>query len=132
MSDPVFVWPIRIYWEDTDASGVVYHANYLRYFERARSEWLRARGHDQESMRVKLRIAFTVANLDIRYIRPARLDDALEATVVISELRRASLSFRQQLRRAGSGEVLAEASVRAGCVDAATFQPVPLPSIEFK
>ena len=132
MSDPVFVWPIRIYWEDTDASGVVYHANYLRYFERARSEWLRARGHDQESMRVKLRIAFTVANLDIRYIRPARLDDALEATVVISELRRASLSFRQQLRRAGSGEVLAEASVRAGCVDAATFRPVPLPSIEFK
>ena len=135
MSEPtggVFVWPVRIYWEDTDASGVVYHANYLRYFERARSEWLRSHGHDQESMRVKLGVAFTLANLEIRYIRPARLDDALEATVQISELRRASLSFRQQLRRASSGEILAEASVRAGCVDVATFRPVPLPQMGFK
>ena len=132
MNHDVFVWPIRIYWEDTDASGVVYHANYLRYFERARSEWLRARGHDQESMRVKLGIAFTIANLEIRYLRPARLDDALEATVEISSMRKASLAFRQQLRRPSSGEILAEAAVRAGCVDAATFRPVPLPSMEFK
>ncbi len=131
MSGP-FIWPVRIYWEDTDASGVVYHANYLRYFERARSEWLRSLGHDQESMRVGQGIAFTIANLEIRYLKPARLDDALEATVEVSELRRASLSFRQQLRRAGSGEVLAEASVRAGCVDAATFRPVALPPLGFK
>lgn len=125
-----FTWPIRIYWEDTDASGVVYHANYLRYFERARSEWLRAIGYDQEAMRVTQGVAFTVANLDIRYLRPARLDDALEATVELSERRRASLTFRQQLRRADTGEVLAEAHVRAGCVDAASFRPRPLPPLD--
>ncbi|MGH8517337.1 MAG: tol-pal system-associated acyl-CoA thioesterase [Panacagrimonas sp.] len=124
-----FVLAVRIYWEDTDASGVVYHANYLRYFERARSEWLRALGHDQESMRTGQGIAFTVASLEIRYLRPARLGDELEATVELSELRRASLTFRQQLRRTSTGEVLSEAVVRAGCVDAATFRPRALPEL---
>ncbi|MCC2655135.1 MAG: ybgC [Panacagrimonas sp.] len=124
-----FAFPIRIYWEDTDASGVVYHANYLRYFERARSEWLRALGYDQEAMRVEQGIAFTVASLDIRYLRPARLGDELEATTEVAELRRASFTFRQQLRRPATGEVLAEASVRAGCVDAATFKPRAIPDL---
>lgn len=124
-----FVLPVRIYWEDTDASGVVYHANYLRYFERARSEWLRALGYDQEAMRVQQGIAFTVASLEIRYIRPARLGDELEATTELAELRRASLTFRQQLRRSATGEVLAEATVRAGCVDAATFRPRAIPDL---
>jgi acyl-CoA thioester hydrolase len=124
-----FVLPVRIYWEDTDASGVVYHANYLRYFERARSEWLRALGYDQEAMRVEQGIAFTVASLEIRYLRPARLGDELEATTEVAELRRASFTFRQQLRRPANGEVLAEASVRAGCVDAATFKPRPIPDL---
>lgn len=128
MSDSTdFIWPIRVYWEDTDASGVVYHANYLRWFERARTEWLRARGYDQESMRTQLGVAFTVAGLEIRYLRPARLDDALEVTTQAIEIKRASLSFRQQLRRAGSGEVLSDTTVRAGCVDAATFRPRALP-----
>lgn len=124
-----FSWPVRIYWEDTDASGVVYHANYLRYFERARSEWLRSLGYDQETMRVKEGVAFTIASLEIRYHRPARLDDALEATVEISERRRASLGFRQQLLRVSDGQLLAEATVRAGCVDAATFRPRALPPL---
>jgi acyl-CoA thioester hydrolase len=128
MSAP-FTLPIRIYWEDTDASGVVYHANYLRYFERARSEWLRALGHDQESMRTRHGVAFTVASLEIRYLRPARLGDALEATVNISERRRASLSFVQELRRVADGQLLAQATVRAGCVDMATFRPRPLPDL---
>lgn len=128
MSDSTdFIWPIRVYWEDTDASGVVYHANYLRWFERARTEWLRARGYDQESMRTQLGVAFTVAGLEIRYLRPARLDDALEVTTQAIAIKRASLSFRQELRRAGSGEVLADTTVRAGCVDAATFRPRALP-----
>lgn len=126
-----FVWPVRVYWEDTDASGVVYHANYLRWFERARTEWLRAKGHDQESMRTQLGIAFTVASLEIRYLRPARLDDALEVQVEVPQARRASLGFVQRLRRAGTGELLCEASVRVGCVDAATFKPRPLPAIEW-
>lgn len=125
----IFVWPVRAYWEDTDASGVVYHANYLRWFERARTEWLRARGYDQEAMRVKLGIAFTVASLEIRYLRPARLDDALEVQTEVVEVKRASLSFRQRLVRPASGELLSEITVRAGCVDAATFRPRALPEM---
>lgn len=125
----VFVWPVRVYWEDTDASGVVYHANYLRWLERARTEWLRARGVDQESMRTQRGIAFTLASLDIRYIKSARLDDALEVHTEISEIRRASFGFRQRVLRTASGEVLTEASVRAACVDAVTFKPIPLPSL---
>lgn len=125
----IFVWPVRAYWEDTDASGVVYHANYLRWFERARTEWLRARGYDQEAMRVKLGIAFTVASLEIRYLRPARLDDALEVQTEFVEVKRASLSFRQRLVRPASGELLSEITVRAGCVDAATFRPRALPEM---
>lgn len=125
-----FVWPVRAYWEDTDASGVVYHANYLRWFERARTEWLRARGYDQEAMRVTLGIAFTVASLEIRYLRPARLDDALEVQTEVVEIKRASLSFRQRLLRPASGEWLSEITVRAGCVDAATFRPRALPVMD--
>lgn len=126
-----FAWPLRVYWEDTDASGVVYHANYLRWFERARTEWLRARGFDQETLRVRDGVAFTVADLSIRYRRPARLDDALEVRLEVPELRRASLGFRQGLYRLADGELLAEASVRVGCVDAASFRPRPLPALGF-
>lgn len=122
-----FSWPVRVYWEDTDASGVVYHANYLRWFERARTEWLRARGFDQERLRVEQGVAFTVASLEIRYLRPAHLDDALSVEVAVAEARRASLSFRQALRRAADGELLSEASVRVGCVDAASFRPRAIP-----
>jgi acyl-CoA thioester hydrolase len=127
MSSDAFAWPIRVYWEDTDASGVVYHANYLRWFERARTEWLRAKGHDQESLRASQGIAFTVADLSVRYRRPARLDDALDVVVELAESRKASLTFRQVLRRSDGGEILAEAEVRVGCVDAATFRPRPIP-----
>lgn len=129
VSRTCFVLPVRIYWEDTDASGVVYHANYLRYFERARSEWLRTLGYDQETMRVQQGVAFTLANMEIRYLRPARLGDELEATTEVAELKRASLTFRQQLRRPSTGEILAEASARAGCVDVATFRPRPIPDL---
>lgn len=124
-----FIWPVRVYWEDTDASGVVYHANYLRWFERARTEWLRARGHDQESLRTRLGIAFTVASLEIRYLRPARLDDALDVAVEIPAPRRASLTFVQRLCRSAGGELLAEAQVKVGCVDAASFRPRALPDL---
>ena len=124
-----FIWPVRVYWEDTDASGVVYHANYLRWFERARTEWLRALGHDQESMRGVLGIAFTVASLEIRYLRPARLDDALEVVVTVGQMRRASLEFVQTLRKAAAPTVLSEARVRVGCVDVESFRPRPLPEL---
>ena len=123
-----FSWPIRVYYEDTDASGVAYHANYLRWFERGRTEWLRALGYGQEQLRASLDLAFTLASLEIRYLRPARLDDELVVGTRVAVARRASIVFAQVLRRAdGSGEVLSEAKVRAACVSAATFRPVALP-----
>ena len=125
---PAFLWPVRAYYEDTDASGVVYHAVYLKYFERARTEWLRAMGFSQDNMRQRLDVVFTVANLEIDYLRPARLDDELVVTVVVAEVRRASLHFRQTLaRKQEPGALLARAKVRVGCVDIATFRPCVLP-----
>lgn len=118
---------LRVYYEDTDASGVAYHANYLRWFERARTEWLRALGTGQESLRLDLGIAFTVANLEIDFRRPARLDDVLEVVTRIDRLRAASIEFEQTLGRSADGLQLAQAWVRVGCVDAETFRPAPMP-----
>jgi acyl-CoA thioester hydrolase len=123
-----FVWPIRVYYEDTDASGVSYHASYLRWFERARTEWLRARGLSQEKLRVEHGVAFTVANLEIDYVIPARLDDEVEVVTRIADMRRVSMKFSQELRRRGDpSQVLSRARVRAACVDAATFKPAAMP-----
>lgn len=122
-----FEWPIRVYYEDTDASGVVYHANYLRYFERARTEWLRALGYDQASLAAELGVVFTVVSATLAFRRPARLDDMLTADVVISEVRRASLSFEQTLRR--GREHVASGQFRVACVDARGFRPRAVPSV---
>lgn len=128
-----FSWPLRIYYEDTDLSGVVYHANYLRYFERARTEWVRSIGLSQDQLLQSEGLAFTVADLQIRYLRPARLDDELEVTVAVANWRRASLLFEQQLRRTGPAEeVLATAQVRVACVDTRSFRPRPLPALLMK
>ncbi len=124
-----FTWTVRVYYEDTDASGVVYHAAYLRFFERARTEWLRAMGHGQEQLRHKLGLAFTVANMQTDFLKPARLDDELDVTVEVAQVRGASLTFRQALRRrAGEDALLARATVRIACVDQASFRPRPLPA----
>ena len=130
---PAFSWPLRIYYEDTDLSGVVYHANYLRYFERARTEWVRALGLAQDRLMQSEGLAFTVADLQIRYLRPARLDDDLEVTVTVAQRRRASLLFEQQLRRQREpNEILATAQVRVACVDVRNFRPRPLPALLMK
>lgn len=130
---PTFSWPLRIYYEDTDLSGVVYHANYLRYFERARTEWVRALGLAQDRLMQSEGLAFTVADLQIRYLRPARLDDDLEVTVTVAQRRRASLLFEQQLRRQRDpNEILATAQVRVACVDVRNFRPRPLPALLMK
>lgn len=121
-----FVWPVRVYYEDTDASGVVYHANYLRWFERARTEWLRAAGFDQERLLRESGLVFTVADLQIDFRAPARLDEALDVHTELALLRRASLVFEQRLQRA-SGALLAFARVRVGCVDRREFRPLALP-----
>jgi acyl-CoA thioester hydrolase len=127
-------WPVRVYYEDTDATGVVYHAAYLRFFERARTEWLRALGYSQERLRGELGMVFTVAGIEIEFRKPARLDDALVATAAIRDLRRASFTFEQQLyklepgRDAGAtGALLTRASVRCAAVDHGTFRPCALP-----
>jgi acyl-CoA thioester hydrolase len=128
VSAPDFIWPIRVYYEDTDVSGVVYHAAYLCYLERARTEWLRAQGFSQEQLRTELGVAFTVSELEIRFRKPARLDDALEATVTLAARGRASLEFEQTLRMAAAPErVLTTAHVRVACVDARRFKPCALP-----
>ncbi len=119
---------LRVYWEDTDASGVVYHANYLRWFERGRSEWLREQGQDQTTLIRDHNIGFTVARISVDYRRPARLDDELEVLTGIDKRGHASLEFRQILLTAGTeAPVLAEAQIRVACIDAARFTPRRLP-----
>lgn len=122
-----FRFPVRVYYEDTDASGVAYHAGYLRWFERARTEWLRALGLEQEGLREQLGVVFTVATLEIRYRRPARLDDLLDIVTTVPQPRKASICFEQTLWRAGESSPLASARVKVGCVDAVSFRPTPVP-----
>ena len=116
---------LRVYWEDTDAGGIVFYANHLKYFERARTEWLRSRGFGQEDLRTRLNVLFVVAETAVRYLRPARLDDLLDVTVAVSEHGRASLTLAQHASR--GGELLSEGTIRLGCVDAATLQPRRMP-----
>ena len=120
-----FTWPVRVYYEDTDLAGVVYYANYLRYMERARTEWLRTLGIEQDAARAELGIVFVVVSCEVHYHEPARFNDELEVTVTVSDARRASLTFEQQVRRGDA--VLCSGSVRAACVAADTMKPRPLP-----
>jgi acyl-CoA thioester hydrolase len=109
-----FRHPLRVYWEDTDAGGVVFYANYLKFFERARTEWLRAMGFSQQRMLQHDGVMFVVADTSLRYLRAARLDDLLDITVAVADAGRASLRLAQQAWRAD--ELLAEGEIRIGCV----------------
>jgi acyl-CoA thioester hydrolase len=120
-----FTWTVRVYYEDTDAGGIVFYANYLKFFERARTEWLRAAGVDQQALIERDGAAFVVKHASIDYHAPARLDDELTLTLRIEKLGRASVQFAQQ---AWKGELLlVEAQVKVGCVDIATVRPRSLP-----
>jgi acyl-CoA thioester hydrolase len=124
----VFTWPARVYWEDTDGGAIVYYANYLRFLERARTEWLRALGHSQATLAREPGILFTVVSLQVDYRAPARLDDELEISCRPQAEGRASLRFLQSIARAGSApQLLLEANVRVACVDARTLRPKRLP-----
>src|SRR5687768_1626629 len=123
--DPVFSWPTRVYWEDTDAGGVVYHAQYLAFLERARTEWLRARGKGQELLRADHDLVFAVRAMRIDFRNPARLDDALQVTVALRVCRRASLVLAQSVRRGDA--LLLDAEVRVAALSAATFRPKAIP-----
>lgn len=121
----VFNWPVRVYYEDTDAGGIVFYANYLKYFERARTEWLRAIGVQQGALLDVDNTAFVVKNMTLDYRAAARLDDELIIRTSVEKLGRASVQFVQE---AWCGDVLLNAaSVKVGCVDRATMRPRPLP-----
>jgi len=117
---------MRIYWEDTDAAGIVFYANYLKFFERARTEWLRGLGFGQEALRTDAGIAFVVSETSLRYRRPARLDDLIDVSVAVVHLGQASLMIAQEARRAD--ELLADGTIRIGCVELGTFRPCRIPN----
>ncbi|MDF1483938.1 YbgC/FadM family acyl-CoA thioesterase [Ramlibacter sp. H39-3-26] len=129
-----FTFPVRVYWEDTDAGGIVFYANYLKFFERARTEWLRHLGIGQQALRAATGGMFIVSETHMRHLRPARLDDELLVTASLHETGRASLTIAQQALLKQEQPVqaepvlLAEGSIRIGWVDAATLRPGRIPS----
>jgi acyl-CoA thioester hydrolase len=122
----VFTWSVRVYYEDTDAGGIVYYANYLKFFERARTEWLRALGVHQQTLLDTEGAAFVVRSASIDYVGAARLDDELTLTLAVEKLGRASVQFAQEAWRGDT--LLCSANVKVGCVDAATMRPRALPA----
>lgn len=126
---PAFEWRVRVYYEDTDAGGVVFYANYLKFFERARTEWLRAAGIGQQTLMETERAMFVVKSTAVDYHAPARLDDELSLTVTIERLGRASVQFVQHAWRIDEQAVqlIAVGKIRVGCVDATSFKPVAIP-----
>jgi acyl-CoA thioester hydrolase len=122
----VFRWPVRVYYEDTDFGGVVYYANYLRYFERARTEWLRSLGVDHPRLAREHGLQFVVRRAELDFLRGARLDDELTVTVEVAELKRSYVMLRQQALR--GEEPMAIAMVQAACVRRDTLKPAALPA----
>ena len=121
-----FRFPIRVYYEDTDAAGVVYYANYLKFMERARTEWLAALGIELATLEAEHGVVFVVHRAEIEYRLPARLGDRLDATLELLELGRARMVALQQVWRGGS--LLTDARVTLACVDRATFRPARIPA----
>jgi len=121
-----FHWPVRVYWEDTDAGGVVYYANYLNFMERARSEWLRAKGFEQDELRDEQGVVFVVRRIEVDYLSPARFNDALDVSVSLHHLGQARLTVDQTITR-GETRLIA-ARVTLACIDAALFKPAKIPA----
>jgi acyl-CoA thioester hydrolase len=121
----VFTWTVRVYYEDTDAGGIVYYANYLKFFERARTEWLRSLGIHQQALLDEEQAAFVVRSAAVEYLASARLDDEVTLSLTVEKLGRASVQFAQQARRGDT--LLSTATVKVGCVDAQTMRPRALP-----
>jgi acyl-CoA thioester hydrolase len=122
----VFDWPVRVYWEDTDAGGVVYHARYLHFLERARTEWLRACGYEQSHMSVSDDMVFAVRNMNIDFLKPAKLDDCLTVRITLSECRRASFTAQHEIWR--GQELLLTGSALIACLSASKFKPKAIPA----
>ena len=120
-----FSWPVRVYYEDTDTGGVVYYANYLKFFERARTEWLRNFGLNQDKLALEEGLIFVVRRALLDFVRPARLDDMLEVTVEPLKLAHVYIDLAQEARR--GTQVLARAEVRVACLNRQNFKPVAMP-----
>lgn len=121
-----FTWPVRVYYEDTDAGGVVYHAQYLKFMERARTEWLRELGFDQTRLAEEQQLMFVAHEVNIKFAKPARLNDLLEVTASVESLKRVSLVFAQTISR--DDEIISRASVSIACVNVQTLKPAALPA----
>lgn len=123
-----FYWPVRVYYEDTDAQGLVYFANYFKYMERARTEWLRACGIEQDRLRTDENRLFVVVETDAQFLVPARFNDQLWVSVDIARIARASFDLTQEIRRSTpTGELLCTGSTRAACITADSYRPARLP-----
>ena len=123
-----FIWPVRVYYEDTDSGGVVYYANYLRFLERARTEWLRSYGVEQHKLKENEGIIFAVRSIQLDFLKPAILDDLLDVTVTIARSGGASITLDQGIHRnQGENELLCSGQVKVACLDASTLRPHPIP-----
>lgn len=122
---PLYRWSVRVYYEDTDTGGIVYYANYLKFFERCRTEWLRSIGVGQRALADEHQVQFVVAALQMDYLKPARLDDLIEIDMHCARLRRASFEFAQGATC--HGEPLARLQIKVACIDSRSFAPRPLP-----
>ncbi|HJV50319.1 MAG TPA: tol-pal system-associated acyl-CoA thioesterase [Noviherbaspirillum sp.] len=124
-----FTWTVRVYYEDTDTGGIVFYANYLKFFERARTEWLRAAGIGQQALAESHRAMFVVKSTAVDYHSPAKLDDELKLTVVVERLGRASVQFIQEAWRVGGEQpqLLTTGRIKVGCVSTETYRPCPIP-----
>lgn len=125
MLDTVFNWPVRIYYEDTDAGGIVYNANYLKYMERARTEWLRSLDIEQDGL-LEQGVAFVVRKVELDMLKPARFNDALTVTVTVKKLKRASIVFEQEILD-DAGLCLVRGTVLIACVQIAQMKPFAIP-----
>lgn len=122
-----FSWPVRVYYEDTDSGGVVYHANYLNFMERARTEWLRALGFEQTDLKVKLQVIFVVHSMALQFKSPARFNDEIVVQSQIIRVGHGSVEFTQTITRAA--QTLIIANVKLACVNSETFRPTPIPEV---
>jgi tol-pal system-associated acyl-CoA thioesterase len=136
LSNQTFSWPVRVYYEDTDAGGVVYHSQYLNFLERARTEWLRQAGFEHNVLREQFKLVFVVHSLQIQFKKSAKLDDLLTISSQISKLGRGSFEFFQKIQlyqtdkanQQTQEQTLAEAQVKLACVDTLTFKPMAIPA----
>jgi acyl-CoA thioester hydrolase len=124
---PGFRWPVRVYYEDTDAGGVVYHANYLLFMERARTEWLRALGFEHDTLRRDAGVQFSVRRADIEWLRPALLNDLLTVSSTMSGSGGARMQFVQEVRRDADGGLCCRGTFEIACIDAVTLRPARIP-----